>query len=468
MRGGSSSMLQVGPDLLARHDRPTPRYTSYPTALEFSEEVDRQVYEARLAYAGYRPSGPISLYVHLPFCAARCSFCACHVVVTSNKTITDRYLERLGREAGLVADKLGNRMRVAQYHWGGGTPTFYSPEELVALHGRLVEPFDLEPDAEMAAEVDPRVTTAQHLETMADLGFNRLSIGVQDLDAEVQALIGRNQTRQQTVDLIETARALGFPSINLDLIYGLPGQTVETFERTLDRVVAMRPERLAVYSFAHIPQTRRHQRRIDASRLPDRDTKFELLARLITRLTESGYVRVGMDHFALPDDDLATAEANGTLTRNFMGYTTAGSTDVVALGTSGISDVAGVYAQNHRRLASYQHDVDAGRLPIERGAVMSFDDLLRRHVITRIMSVGMVDMSEVGVRFGIDAGNYLAAELEELDAPSGLVAEGLATVDGDVIAATDVGRLFVRRLAAVFDTYVRQREDGQARFSRVV
>ena len=458
----------VGPDLLARHDRPTPRYTSYPTAVEFSEQVDRTVYEARLAYAGYRSVAPISLYVHLPFCAARCSFCACHVVVTSNRAIIDGYLERLGKEAALVADKLGRRMQVAQYHWGGGTPTFYAPEMLAALHDKLLESFDLEPDAEMAVEVDPRVTTTEHLETLARLGFNRLSAGVQDFDEEVQTLIGRNQTPQQTVELIEAARALGFSSINLDLVYGLPGQTVETFERTLDQVVELRPDRLAVYSFAHIPEMRRHQRRIDASRLPDRDTKFELLALVISRLAGAGYSRVGMDHFALPDDDLARAEANGSLTRNFMGYTTARSRDVVALGTSGISDVAGVYAQNHRRLASYQHDVDTGKLPIERGAALSFDDVVRRHVITRIMSVGEVDLGRVGRRFGIDARHYFAAELAELGAPDGLGVEGLATVDGDVVSATDLGRLFVRRLATVFDAYVTQRAGGGARFSRVV
>lgn len=459
--------LDVGPDLLARHDRPTPRYTSYPTALEFSTEVDRTVYEARLAYAGYRSAGPISLYVHVPFCAARCSFCACHVVVTSNRSITGGYLDRLGKEAALVADRLGSRMRISQYHWGGGTPTFYPPEMLAELHGTLLESFELEPTAEMAVEVDPRVTTSEHLEMLARLGFNRLSIGVQDLDPEVQALIGRNQTVRQTAELMEVARDLGFASVNLDLVYGLPGQTVATFERTLEQVIKWQPERLATYSFAHIPETRRHQRRIDASLLPDRDGKFALLASIITRLTTAGYIQVGMDHFALPDDDLARAEADATLTRNFMGYTTARSTDVIALGTSGISDVAGVYAQNHRRLASYQSDVDAGKVPTERGAVLSLDDLIRRHVIKRIMCVGRVDLEDVGRQFGIDAEDYLAAELDELHGPEGLIAEGLASVSGGEVAATDLGRLFVRRLAAVFDAYVNRRSD-RAQFSRVV
>jgi oxygen-independent coproporphyrinogen-3 oxidase len=320
----------------------------------------------------------------------------------------------------------------------------------------------------VAVEVDPRVTTSEHLETLARLGFNRLSMGVQDLDPEVQALIGRHQTVHQTVDLIEAARDLGFNSINLDLIYGLPGQTLATFERTLDRVIELGPERLAVYSYAHIPETRRHQRRIDASLLPDTEAKFSLLAHLITRLTGAGYVYVGMDHFSLPDDDLARAAADGTLMRNFMGYTTVRGTDVVALGTSGISDVAGAYAQNHRRLASYQEDVDAGEIPTERGVVLTADDLVRRHVITQLMCVAWVDLGEVGQRFDIDGEDYFAAELAELHAPDGLIAEGLASVDGDVVAATDLGRLFVRRLAAVFDAYTADRAGTRPRFSRVV
>lgn len=460
-------MMAVTPELLARHDRPGPRYTSYPTAVEFTPNVGRRQYHRRLHEAS-RSTAPFSLYVHLPFCEARCSFCACHVVTTKNRGIIGRYLDRLDREAAMVGSRLGERRALVQYHWGGGTPTFYPAHLLEALHRRLLEHFTLKPGAEVAVEVDPRVTTQRHLEVLAELGFNRLSAGVQDLDPEVQRLIGRHQTRQQTEALVHGARRLGFRSINLDLIYGLPGQTVDTFDATLEGIIGLRPERLAVYSFAHVPRVRPHQKRIDASLLPHRETKFRLFCRALTTLTEAGYVYVGMDHFALPGDELAVAAAEGTLTRNFMGYTAHRGTEVVALGTSGISDLAGAYVQNHRRLFSYQADVDAGRIPVERGVALTMDDLIRRQVITDLMCRGWVDLAAVGEGFEIDAERYFAAELADLARPEGLVEEGLAVVDGARVAATEVGRVFIRRLAMAFDAYLPGTEGKAPRFSRVI
>lgn len=452
-----SGLPVVDANMLARYDRPGPRYTSYPTALEFDEQVGPARYRAALAEAATRSAEPLSLYVHLPFCAARCSFCACHVVVSTRPELAEAYLRRLIAEAELVTETLGELRPVVQYHWGGGTPTHHSPDTLAWIHGELTSRFPVAPDAEVAVEVDPRVTTAVHLEMLAETGFNRLSFGVQDLDPEVQALIGRNQTQEQTESLYGEARRLGFTSVNFDLIYGLPGQDEDSLGRTLDTVIALRPDRLAVYSYAHVPWMRPHQRRIDTDRLPDTPAKFGLLAQVVTTLTQAGYRHVGIDHFALPDDELVAAADAGTLTRNFMGYTTRRGTEVVALGTSGISDVSGVYAQGHRRLASYYEMVDRGQLPIERGYVLDGDDLRRRWVITEIMCNGMVDLDHVGA-------HHFYSELARL---TPLVEEGLATVDGSRVAATELGQLFLRRIAGVFDTHTPQRTETQM-FSRTV
>jgi len=461
-------MIQVTPELLARHDQPGPRYTSYPTALEFSETFDRDEYAGALATAAGHPHRPLSLYLHLPFCEARCSFCACHVVVTKNRNLSDVYLERVVEEAELVASRLGARRRLVQYHWGGGTPTYYPPEVLAGLHQQLMERFELDPGAEVGIEVDPRVTTIEHLRLLDELGFNRISLGVQDLDAGVQEHIGRHQTEEQTVSLYQAARDLGFESINLDLIYGLPGQDEATLGRTLDRVVELRPDRLAVYSFAFVPWIRPHQKRMDPALLPDTDAKFSLLASVVTRLTGVGYRQIGMDHFALPDDDLARAAASGSLNRNFMGYTTKRDTEIVALGTSGISDLSFAYAQNHRRLASYLQDVDDGLLPIERGYRLSRENRLRRHVITELMCNGSIDLDEAAARFGWDDAGIFGNEIVELTRPGGLVDEGMAVVEGRTVHATELGMLFVRRLARVFDVHTARRDDDRPVFSRTV
>lgn len=461
-------MIEVSPELLARHDRPGPRYTSYPTAVEFTDAYGPADHAERLAAAAARPEEPLALYVHLPFCEERCSFCACHVVVTKRAEVADAYLGRVVDEASLVAARLGDRRRVVQYHWGGGTPTHYSPDDLARLHRALLQRFELAPGAEVAIEVDPRVTTSTHLEVLRELGFNRLSLGVQDLDSEVQRLIGRGQTREQTETLYHEARRLGFDSINLDLIYGLPGQDEDTLSRTLEAVVELRPERLAVYSFAFVPWMRPHQRRMDESLLPGTEGKFGLLALVVSTLTAAGYEHIGMDHFALPGDELVTAAREGTLTRTFMGYTTKRDTETVALGTSGISDIDGAYAQNHRRLASYYQAVDAGELPVERGYRLDPDDEIRRWVITELMCNGTVDLGEAGDRHGVSGTEYFGSELAELVEPGGLVDEGMVRIEDGRVVATELGRLFVRRAAAVFDAHTGRRTADGPRFSRTV
>lgn len=461
-------MIEVSPELLARHDRPGPRYTSYPTAVEFTEDFGRADHERRLDAAAARADEPLSMYVHLPFCEARCSFCACHVVVTRRDEVADAYLSRVVGEADLVARRLGDRRGVVQYHWGGGTPTHHPPEVLDDLHRSLLRRFEPAEGAELSIEVDPRVTSSAHLETLAGIGFNRISLGVQDLDPRVQQLIGRNQTREQTEALYHHARRVGFDSINLDLIYGLPGQSEETLAETLEAVIAMRPDRLAVYSFAFVPWMRPHQRRMDEDLLPDTDSKFRLLAMVVSALSAAGYVHIGMDHFALETDELVVAARAGTLTRNFMGYTTKRDTEMIALGTSGISDVDGAYVQNHRRLASYYGSVDADELPTERGYLLDADDRLRRFVITELMCNGAVDLAGAGARHDVDGVSYFDRELARLAAPGGLMAEGMAVLDGSTVRTTELGALFVRRVAAIFDAHADRRSSGRPVFSKTV
>lgn len=459
--------MELSPELLERHDKPGPRYTSYPTAIEFTEDFGSDAYADRLSSYAEGPGTPLSLYVHLPFCESRCSFCACHVVVAKRESVADAYLARVEREAEIVAEHLGEGRPLLQYHWGGGTPTYYPPETLAQLHRSLTRWFDIQPEAEVAAEVDPRVTTREHLETMWDLGFNRLSFGVQDLDPTVQELIGRGQTAEETVELYETARDLGYTSINLDLIYGLPGQTETTMSATLDTVEQLRPDRLAVYSFAYVPWMRPHQKRIPEENLPGREMKFQLLSMLSERLTAAGYRAIGMDHFALPEDELSIAADAGTLTRNFMGYATRSGAGVVALGTSGISDISGAYAQNHRRLADYYAAVDGGDLPIERGYGLTDDDLVRRYVITELMCNGRITSSNLEERFSIDLAATFAAERETLTAPGGLVDESMVEVRDDEIVATDLGRMFIRNVARVFDAHTKDRAD-KPMFSKTI
>ncbi len=461
-------MIEISAEMLAKYDRPGPRYTSYPTAVEFNESFRSGEYRDRLAGASDREDEPLSLYVHLPFCEARCSFCACHVVITKSAEVADAYLGRVVAEADLLAERLAGRRRVVQYHWGGGTPTHYSPEVMADLHRALMQRFELDENAEVAIEVDPRVTSRAHLETLAELGFNRISLGVQDLDPEVQRLIGRNQTAEETEELFWDARDVGFGSINLDLIYGLPGQTDATLSATLEAVIRMRPDRLAVYSFAFVPWMRPHQRRMDEGLFPGTEAKFALLARVVATLTDAGYSQIGMDHFAMPSDELVVAASEGTLNRNFMGYTTKRDTEMVALGTSGISDVDGAYAQNHRRLASYYQSVDRGELPTERGYRLDLDDRVRRYVITELMCNGVVDLQDAGVRVGVDGSAYFASEVEALLNTDGLVDEGMVTVNGSVVRTTELGSLFVRRVAAVFDAYTGKRSGSGPVFSKTV
>jgi oxygen-independent coproporphyrinogen III oxidase len=452
--------------LIGRYDRPGPRYTSYPTAVEFNETFDEPAYRAQLAEMA-RTSTPISLYLHLPFCEERCSFCGCSVIITRKREVAAEYLTYLHRELAMLAEALGGPRRIVQYHWGGGTPTYLSLAQISALQAVVTSHFDVEEGAEVAIEVDPRVTSVEQLGLLRNLGFNRLSLGVQDFTPEVQQAVNRIQSESLTRTLFDAARDLGFESINVDLIYGLPLQTRGSFGKTVDAVVAMRPDRVAVYSYAHVPWIRGHQKYLNPDDLPAAERKIELFVEAVDRFRAAGYEQIGMDHFALPTDELAIASAAGRLHRNFMGYTTRPAPDMLAAGVSGIGDVRGAFAQNTKKLSEYYSAIDAGRFPIERGYRLDADDHVRRFVITNLMCNFRVVRSEVESRFSIEFAKYFAPELAELDESA--VADGFVTIDDAAIAVSPLGRLFVRNVAMVFDRHLRARATSAIPiFSRTV
>lgn len=459
---------RVDPELVRLLDQRGPRYTSYPTALEFHAGVGEPDYRARLALADERePGRPVSLYVHIPFCERHCAFCACHVIATPRHEVAAIYLDSLRREIDLVAAELPRRRSLAQMHWGGGTPTYLSPPQLEELFRTVTARFALEPGAELAIEVDPRVTTRDHLETLAALGFNRLSLGVQDFTPEVQEAIGRGQTWEQTRSTFDTARRLGFgEGINVDLVYGLPRQEAAGFAASLDRLVELRPDRVALYSFAYVPWSRPHQKRIEASALPAGEAKIDLYLLALDRLSAAGYEPIGMDHFALPTDELARAARAGRLDRNFMGYTVKPSSVTLAAGTSGISELEGAYFQNERALAPYYAALDAGRLPIQRGYLLDADDRVRQYVIRQLMCNFAVSKGDVEDRFGLDFERYFAVSLERLDESQH---RRLVEDEARFLRITDSGRPFVRNVCMAFDRYLTSKlESGRPAYSRTI
>jgi oxygen-independent coproporphyrinogen-3 oxidase len=455
--------------LLRQYDRPGPRYTSYPTAVEFNESFGEAAYRQHLEAAAAAEDEPLSLYLHLPFCEARCSYCGCMVIITQKREVAVRYLDHLEREIALLAQALGRRRRIVQHHWGGGTPTYLSVDQIRRLHASVARWFEFAPDAEQAIEIDPRVTTREQLDLLRALGFNRLSMGVQDFTPGVQEAIGRRQSELLTRELYEYARGIGFDSINVDLIYGLPRQSLDTFQRTLRSVVDMRPDRIAVYSYAHVPWLRPHQKHINQADLPDAGLKVELFGAAIETFLDSGYSAIGMDHFARPDDELAAAARERKLHRNFMGYTTRPASDLFGAGVSAIGDVRGAFAQNVKKLPPYYDAVSAGRFPIERGYALSADDLVRRYVITELMCNFHVDRAAVGTRFGVEFDAYFAGELARLNEPAGPVADGFLELDETGLTVTPRGRLFVRNICMTFDRYLPAHQTaGRPVFSRTI
>ncbi len=455
----------ISPELLRRFDVSGPRYTSYPTADRFVEAFSPEEYRIALAQrASVAPAAPLSLYVHIPFCESLCYFCACNKLVTRHHDRAAPYLRYLGRELDLHTAALGLGQKVTQLHLGGGSPTFLDDDELRSLMAILGRGFNLVAGAEFAIEVDPRTVDAARLDTLAELGFNRLSFGVQDFDPAVQQAIHRIQPVEQVMALVQSARTRGFDSINLDLIYGLPKQTPESFSGTLEQLLQMRPDRVALYAYAHLPERFKAQRRIPAAQLPDASAKLAMLSRSIAAMLAAGYVYVGMDHFALPNDPLAVAKRQGRLHRNFQGYSTQPDRDLIGLGVSAIGRVGATYSQNAKTLDEYYDALDQGRFPVVRGLALSRDDLVRRAVIMALMCQGGFLFESIDLAFLVRSKTYFSKELDTLGE---LQDQGLVTVDDSGVQVTATGWFFVRAVAMVFDRAL-QSDRNPARFSQIL
>jgi oxygen-independent coproporphyrinogen-3 oxidase len=448
--------------LLEKYSRPGPRYTSYPTAPYFHTGFTEADWLQELRTSQDAARG-LSLYVHIPFCDTLCYYCGCNMVATGDYDKAQRYLAILEQEMARVAELTEAQRRVEQLHWGGGTPTYLKPEDIRRLMQAIRRHFHIAPEAEMGCEADPRELTREHLVALRESGFNRLSIGVQDLDERVQQAVNRVQPAALIAKVYGWARELGFASINMDLIVGLPHQSVTSFSRTLDQVLAWAPDRFAVFAYAHVPWMKKHQKLIREADLPDFATRLALQQLIHDRLGAAGYVNIGMDHFAKPEDELVQAQRAKTLWRNFQGYTTHKDCDIYAFGASSISQTRSVYAQNEKNLKRYQERVASGHLPVERGLRLTREDMLRRDLITRIMCDLELDYADFSATWGIDFTSHFADALTELPP---LATDGLVTLTDRGLKVTDLGRLFLRNIAMCFDAYLRQASGEQPRYSR--
>lgn len=447
---GSGIDLERAHALLARIPAAGPRYTSYPTAPVWNDRFDAAAHARGLAACASLPV--VSLYTHIPFCRSLCHFCACNRVITRDEALVDRYLDAVTREIALVRETIGRGVPCTQLHWGGGTPTHLSPAQIERLYRAQSEAFPIAPGAERSIEVDPRVTRIGHLEALANCGFDRLSLGVQDTHPATQQAIHRVQPFAETRAIVDAARARGIERINFDLVYGLPHQTVDSFETTLDEILAAEPDRIALYGYAHVTWVAKQQRGFERLDLPDPGLRLRIQLRAIEKLGEAGYEFIGMDHFAKPDDELARALGDGTLRRNFMGYTTREGLPIVAFGPSGISELPGAYAQSCKALGDWFERIEGGGLATERGHGLSLDDEARRFVIGRVMGQGRVEAKEVLGRFGLCAFEAYRDAVKGLGAheSDGLVKR---SAEGD-LEITPMGRLFVRPVAMAFDAYL--------------
>ena len=445
--------LRVGEEFLAKYNRPGPRYTSYPTAPVWNDsfgpgDLERVFGEAESAKT------PVSLYMHIPFCESLCLFCACNVVIQKNKSVAPPYLDVLKRETERVSRSISKDRPVVQFHWGGGTPTYLSPEQIEDLFEFTRERFQFAPDSEIGIEIDPRVTSRTHLETLRKLGFNRLSMGIQDFQPEVQKAVHRIQPFEMTRDLLLSARRLGFESINVDLIYGLPYQTPESFAHTVDQIIGLSPDRIALFSYAHVPWLKKQQGSF-IGHLPEGMVKFEIFRAGLLKFVEAGYLYIGMDHFAKPGDELAVSQQKRTLHRNFQGYTTKAGADLYGMGITAISGIQSAYAQNHRDIPSWQKAVDERGLATMRGYHLSVEDRLRRAVISRLLCHTMLVKDEISHDFGVDFDEYFAEELRRFEP---FREDDLVLLERNEIRATWLGRIFIRNLAMVFDPYLEKQQ----------
>lgn len=461
----SPTRLEFDRELIERLDRSGPRYTSYPTADRFESSFGEADYrhwlQERSIGANHRP---LSLYVHIPFCNTICFYCACNKIITKDTSKADRYLQYLERELDLVAAALGGRERVIQLHFGGGTPTFLSDEQLTRLMGLLRKHFDFMPEGEYSIEIDPRKVARERVLHLAELGFNRMSVGIQDFEESVQVAVNRVQSEAETRTVIDAAREAGFKSVSVDLIYGLPLQTADSVQRTLQRVLAMSPDRLALYNYAHLPTHFMPQRRINEVDLPSPSHKLDILQNSVQQLTDAGYVFIGMDHFAKPQDELSVALAQGRLQRNFQGYSTHAECDMIGIGVSSIGRVGACYSQNEKELDAYYAALDADHLPVMRGLIANEDDILRRSVIQGLMCRFSLSVESVEETFAINFADYFAAELEQLEEYQ---AQGLVSFDGEFLLVEPKGRFLIRNIAMLFDRYLRERRTA-ASYSKTI
>jgi oxygen-independent coproporphyrinogen-3 oxidase len=454
-------------DLIRRYDQSGPRYTSYPTAAQFHGGISDSDYRKWAANSNEDPiPRPLSLYIHIPFCDTVCFYCACNKIVTGDHRRAAPYLQHVYREMELQAALFDPDRRVEQLHWGGGTPTFLSSEQIRELMSVTGRHFQLLHDdsGEYSIEIDPRSVNFEKIRTLRAVGFNRMSVGVQDFDPVVQKAVNRTQSREQTRDVIETARDIGFRSINIDLMYGLPFQSVASYRQTIDKIIDLSPERIAVYNYAHLPERFKPQRRISEADLPSSEVKLDILQQTISQLGEAGYVYIGMDHFAKPDDELATAQQQGSLHRNFQGYSTHADCDLIGIGVTAIGKVCDNYTQNVRDLEEYYQRIDSGQFALERGVELEPDDLLRNEIITQLMCHFSLDIEALESSWKFDFSAHFRPEIEDLAL---MQKDGLLQFDGKRLQILPAGRLLVRNICMVFDRYLRDR-GGSGGFSKVI
>lgn len=460
------SQIEWDHDLIQRYNISGPRYTSYPTAVQFTDQFGENEYNAAVQRSRDADS-PLSLYFHIPFCDTICFYCGCNKIATKDTAKAEPYLERVYKEIAMQAERAGSDNRlVKQLHWGGGTPTFLSHEQMRDLMAETRKHFQLQGDDEgdFSIEIDPREATGETMELLRELGFNRVSLGVQDFNSDVQKAVNRIQSEEMTQNILDHARRLGFRSLNIDLIYGLPLQTVDTFAETLETIIKMSPDRISVFNYAHLPERFKPQRRINNDDLPSPDTKLQILEHTINRLVEAGYVYIGMDHFAKPDDTLAIAQREGKLHRNFQGYTTHSDCDLIAMGVSSISQQANTYSQNAYTIEGYQSAIDEGHLPVIKGIELTEDDILRRSVINQIICHFELDGDQISELFNINFNAYFAEELEFLEQHC---RDGLVTREKNKFTVTPAGRLLVRAVCMAFDKYLDKKALTQS-YSRII
>lgn len=466
VKGSDASTPQWNEAFIREHDVAGPRYTSYPTALQFHEEFGLADYDAAVARSNARRK-PLSLYIHLPFCASLCYYCACNKVITSNQDQMRRYLDHLIREIQLKSAQVTESRPVYQMHWGGGTPTYYEGSELTELMYQIGRSFHVVtgPKADHSIEIDPRTLDTGKLGLLKGLGFDRLSMGIQDFSPKVQQAVNRIQPKSLIAEQMQDARAYGFRSINFDLIYGLPYQTQESFQETVEAVIALSPDRISVFNYAHLPERFKSQRLIDEEALPTAEDRLRIFCQAAARLTEAGYRYIGMDHFAKPDDSLSQAAVKGDLHRNFQGYTTCKDADLIGLGVSAISQIDDVYCQNTRSLRDYQQWLGQDILPLQYGVQLTQDDLIRREAIMALICHFNLDFEALRAHYGIDPTHYFAAEIVRMNELAKL---GLVKSTSSGFQVTPQGRLVIRKVCMVFDRYLSEAQAGGRRFSRII